>query len=444
MHAGVYVRISKDPAGLRAGVERQREDSLREVERRGWHPVVFEDNDVSAYAGKPRPGYEAMLEAVQKGEVGAIVAWAPDRFTRHLRELETLITTVEAAGCQVVTVQAGDWDLTTPEGRFMARQLGLLARLESEKMAARHQRAKLGEAEAGQPHKGGHRPWGFEEDRITHRPDEVAAIRDAVVRLLDGESLTSVARQAGRSPDGLKRSLRSPRMIGVRRHRDKEYPAAWEPVLDRDTWTAVRAVLDSRKRRDREPGGTRARGTLLAGFLFCGLCGGRCSGSGKDYACGTCKRLRRLQRHVDAQVRDFVLERAEVTVRAADIDPALLAAVGGFEARLADCRAMWAAGEISKQEFLDIRGQLSSGLTEAQDRLADATAISWGPWLDLDVALEHGEQAAEAALWWEQADLRKQRGLVEQHVERVVIDRADRKAPAAGVHIVPKAKIVTP
>ena len=66
--AAIYTRISSDRDGLRAGVERQREDCLDFVRRHdltvaeGHH---FEDNDAGAStrSRKPRPSYDAMLAA---------------------------------------------------------------------------------------------------------------------------------------------------------------------------------------------------------------------------------------------------------------------------------------------------------------------------------------------------------------------------------------------
>ena len=45
--AAIYVRISEDPTGQRAGVERQLEDCQALARRQGWKVVdTFDDNDV--------------------------------------------------------------------------------------------------------------------------------------------------------------------------------------------------------------------------------------------------------------------------------------------------------------------------------------------------------------------------------------------------------------
>ena len=86
MRAAAYVRISNDPEGRRAGVDRQRSDVLDLVERRGWELTdVYEDNDTSATSGVDRPGYRALLDAVRAGQVDRLVCWQTQRWrpTRH-------------------------------------------------------------------------------------------------------------------------------------------------------------------------------------------------------------------------------------------------------------------------------------------------------------------------------------------------------------------------
>lgn len=436
MRAAIYVRISSDPEGQRAGVERQREDCERECTRRGWEFEVFEDNDASAYGGKRRVGYQAMLTEVEAKRVGAVVAWAPDRLTRHLRELETLIDTVERAGCQLVTVQAGDWDLTTPEGRFMARQLGLLARLEAEKIASRVSRQRRAAAEAGNPHVGGRRPWGFGSDYRTVDPVEAEEIRDAARSLLAGQSLTTVAKRVGRQPTSVRKALLAPRMAGKRKYRGQVLPGNFEAILDEDTWLAVKAALDGRKRGPLEPGGSRGRKYLLSGWVRCGVCGSRMAGGGGGkipaYKCVMACVSRRADL-LDDVVRDWILARADLQLPAEGVDPGLLAAVQGFEARIADLDREFDEGVegMSAAVYARARSNLEARLAEAQTTLDEAErAVSWV------------DARGEGYSWWEKADLRQRRIEVAKYVERVVVNRTT-KGPRfieADVLVDPKTK----
>ena len=109
VRAGIYTRISSDPSGQRAGVERQRVDCEAYCLARSWRVAgLFEDNDSSASSGKPRRAYARMLAAVESGSVDAIVTWHNDRPHRSPKELETFIDLVERSGVRLAVVTGGD------------------------------------------------------------------------------------------------------------------------------------------------------------------------------------------------------------------------------------------------------------------------------------------------------------------------------------------------
>lgn len=169
-----YARISEDREGAGLGVERQLEDihelaeqlSNRDVEYRVVR--VFQDNDLSAYSGKPRPDYIAMLQALRDGEGDCVLAWHTDRLHRSPAELEEYINVCEPKAIDTRTVKAGHLDLTTATGRMIARQLGVQARYEIERMIERQRRKRDQMAERGE-YFGGRRPFGYEGDGITPR-----------------------------------------------------------------------------------------------------------------------------------------------------------------------------------------------------------------------------------------------------------------------------------
>ena len=191
--AVIYVRISQDPTGERAGVERQRSDSLRLAADRGFTvEAVHEDNDVSAYTGKRRVGWEAVCDRIREGGIDFLIVWAADRAVRHPRELEDLVELLEEMNTKVATVTSGEYDLATPEGRAYARIVGAIARQESERKSVRLVAANRHRAEKGQ-RMGGRRPFGYEQDGLTIRPSEAAVLRESAQRIIDGASVRSEA-----------------------------------------------------------------------------------------------------------------------------------------------------------------------------------------------------------------------------------------------------------
>jgi DNA invertase Pin-like site-specific DNA recombinase len=74
--AAIYTRISSDREGAGLGVERQEADCRALAEQLGWEIVaVHSDNDLSAYSGKPRPGYEALLADLRADVADAVICW---------------------------------------------------------------------------------------------------------------------------------------------------------------------------------------------------------------------------------------------------------------------------------------------------------------------------------------------------------------------------------
>jgi DNA invertase Pin-like site-specific DNA recombinase len=450
--AVIYVRISRDRAdgdGRRRGlgVKRQREDCERLAAARGWDVVaVLTDNDVSAYSGKRRPGYERLLAMIETGDVDAVVAWHPDRLHRSPRELEGFIDAVEAHRVTVATVQAGDVDLESASGRMVARVVGAMARHESEQKGERLRRQREQAARSGR-YQGGRRPFGYERDGVTVREDEAALVREAIERVLAGESLRGIAidwnDQGLRSPSGaewgvttLRSMLTGPRLAGLRVHRGEVVgEAAWEPILSRDDHERVGAVLGNPRlhRRGRPPV------ALLSGILRCGKCGARMHSkveyrSGRRrYVCptgpdgsGGCGRV-----IISAtQTEEIVAETVITALETPAIDRTLArgprtkkrddptAEVAAVDARLAELADLFAAGDVTKAEWMRARAGLDERREKALRRVHDETT-------DAGVARVRA-RARTLRKEWPNLSTDEQRAVITTVIESIPIGPAQR------------------
>ncbi|KXO95213.1 Putative DNA-invertase from lambdoid prophage Rac (plasmid) [Tsukamurella tyrosinosolvens] len=260
-NAIIYARISKDRTGAGLGVERQAEDCRALAERLGWTVLRVEsDNDISAYSGKRRPGYERTLAALESGEASAVIAWHSDRLHRRNTELEPFLDIVERTGAQVATVQSGPVDLASPSGRMTARILGAVAQQEVEHTTARIKAQKAQTAAAG-GYRGGMRPFGYERDGMTIREHEAAIIRRAIADVTAGKTISAVRRElnaaeirtsSGRewSLPGVRNVLTRWRNAGkVEREGEPVADAQWPAIVTVDELLAVRAVLANPARR---------------------------------------------------------------------------------------------------------------------------------------------------------------------------------------------------
>jgi site-specific DNA recombinase len=90
--AAVYARISSDQDGTALGVGRQLKDCRKLAADLGWAVAEeYVDNDISAYSGKRRPGYEQMLADIAEGSRDAVIVYHADRLTRRPIELEQFL-----------------------------------------------------------------------------------------------------------------------------------------------------------------------------------------------------------------------------------------------------------------------------------------------------------------------------------------------------------------
>jgi site-specific DNA recombinase len=373
--AAVYARISSDQEGAGLGVARQLQDCRRLAADLGW-PVAEEyvDNDVSAFSGKARPAYQRMLAELTDGARDSVVVYHVGRLTRRPIELEQFLEVVTAASVRHVRfVAGGDVDIGNGDGLMVVRMLQAVAANESA-TKSRRVRRKLDEvAASGRPHGGSNRPFGYEGDRMTVRPDEAGhrrlamadgeglesvsreVVRSLVARYLAGESLRSLATwlddngvrtvtgKAWSTPT-LRDMLASGRIAGLRRHRGQIVgPAAWPAIITPEQRDKVVARLNEAARTGRR----HPRTYLLTGLLRCGRCDNKlfssARGERRRYVCasgpdhGGCGRLTVVAPPLEELIADAVLYRLDT--------PELADALAGRAA--ADERSAALAEELS-------------------------------------------------------------------------------------------------
>ena len=439
--AAVYCRISADKRGEGLGVARQEDLCRRLAAEKGW-PVaeVYVDNDVSAYTRKPRPAYNRMIADLEAGRRDAVLCVDQDRLTRRPVELEGFIDLAERLGVALANV-SGEIDLSTADGRLRARLLGIVARQESEKKSERVTREAEQAARRGVP-RGSNRPFGWQADKLTVDAGEAGLVREAVGRVLAGETVPAIAgdwnrrgvptpqaAQYGWAGATLKGVLRSPRLCGLRTyHGQVVAEGRWEPILDRQTWETLQARLP----KGSPPG--RPGGRLLTGIARCGRCEGPLWSSwrkDKDqrvarYACVSrpgapgCGNLTVTGEPLDTLVRDAVLQalagpglaRARHQLAGDDEEQAKAAReLEAAEARREEAATLYAEGKIDHREWFTIRDRVGHRITAAR-RILDRTA---GPLADLPASAEALGQA------WEAGTIAWRRALLGAVVDRIVV-----------------------
>lgn len=378
MRAIIYARVSRaTDVSADTSTPRQIANCRSFLEAKGWHEhAVHRDVDRSAYQpGVTREGFEALLREVTTGAADVVVVWKLDRLTRRSGDFERFWALCEQHRVALASVTE-PVDTTTAIGLAVVRLLLTFAGIESsvrgERLAAKWKE----EALQGRPPHGGRRPFGHSRDLTEVVEEEADLIREAARRVIDGELLTTVARDFEQrgivgghgtpwTRAGLRSTLLSARMVGDRSyHGTVVVRSCYAPILDRKTHQLVVALVAGTPKRMRP---TRS---LLQGILVCGRCGqtlvSSVSSKGRPmYKCPQvpqgCQRI-----SVSAScVEELVVPTARRQLRSGGPLPELPAEPVDGEPLKALNRAYFVEGAISRTEWYATR-QTIVGHTEAR------------------------------------------------------------------------------
>ena len=137
------VRHNRESRGRQYGLEGR----AREL---GWRQVVVVDDDLGQSGGGiHRPGYDRLLAAVCRSEVGVVLSLEASRLARNGREWHTLIDYCGLVGC-LLADETSVYDPRLPDDRLLLGMKGTLSEMEMSTLRHRsdealHRKARRGE-----------------------------------------------------------------------------------------------------------------------------------------------------------------------------------------------------------------------------------------------------------------------------------------------------------
>lgn len=436
MDAAIYTRISLDRDGDSFSPERQEALCRQLAASRGWTVRrVYTDRDLSGWKDVRRPEFEAMMKAVDRGDVKAVVAYSLVRLGRRATKLGEFLERLTERGVTLALVDM-NIDTASPAGELMFTVVAGLAQLESKQISDRVKSFETVAAQRGRIHSGGMRHYGYQRDGAVV-PEEAEVIREAAQRLAAGEGLRGVATDLNRrgllSTTGrqwytgnLRKMVLSPRLVGVRTHNGDRTPGTWEPILAEADQEDVRAALALRQSRAMGAATTRH---LLTGLAVCGRCGKpmqaskarsqyRCFSAPGREACGAVVvSMERLEEHAARGLLDWV---AGAHMR-----------MGGEAGALADLerlaeedaaalgrlnRMCFVERTLSEAEWRPMRDEIVTRLDETKANLARLRVQV----AEQAGALPPGDREALQA-WWDGAAFEDRRAALRASLTGVVV-----------------------
>lgn len=266
----VYCRVSSDE---RLDQEFNSIDAQKEAghafiasqRSEGWISVADDYDDPGFSGGNTeRPALKRLMADIQRGLIDIVVVYKIDRLTRSLPDFSKMVEVFERHGVSFVSVTQ-QFNTTTSMGRLTLNILLSFAQFEREVTGERI-RDKIAAAKKKGLWMGGVPTIGYD---VVNRQLVVNQAEAAVVRRIFEEMLTigsptqiaarltaeGITTKAWTTQDGRVRTgtridkkyihkvLRNRIYLGELSNRGQWYPGVHEPIIERELWDKVHAVL---------------------------------------------------------------------------------------------------------------------------------------------------------------------------------------------------------
>lgn len=450
----LYARISQDTSGQAIGVANQLDYARTFASVRGYRVIAeHTDNDISAFRGAERPGYQKVLRLARDRQIDRVIVYQLTRMTRNRRERAEFIDAFHSCKVNVSEAQGGDYDLSTAAGRSWVDIQGALATWESEIKSERVTAAAARRAQSGRP--SGDLGYGWTKHGAgsaatwTENPREAAIVREVVDRLLAGDTLCGITESLNQRGEPSPRSVRwgktSVKKLALREsniaqrvhHRglpdEARFDGCWPPIIDRAKHEKVAALLAEPGRRTNGVARPGARRHLLSwGIGECGVCGeklrvvtrrGRRGRPLDLYVCDSNKGcVGRSEPSVDELVKEVVIARlaqpdALDWLLGDDAEAHVWSdRVRELNQQLSEAADAFADGAITVEQLRRITARVKPGLDEAERRRTE-TVVS------LDISAVQPLAGPSARQRWDEMTVSQRRAVLETLRLRVVVDR---------------------
>lgn len=253
----------------------------------GWR-LVSKRYDDPAYSGGnlERPALRQLLKDIDVGLIDILVVYKIDRLTRSLADFAKLVEIFDAKSVSFVAVTQ-HFNTTTSMGRLTLNVLLSFAQFERE-LASERVRDKIAASRKKGKWTGGSVPLGYDvkDKKLVVNAAEVRTVQMIFARYLTLKSFQKLIDElnkkgivskkrpiTGRTTGGapftygpLAYLLKNRTYLGETGHAGSWFPGEHEPIIDRDTFDKVQALIKTKSAG--RTGRRQQTGALLTGLIY--------------------------------------------------------------------------------------------------------------------------------------------------------------------------------
>jgi DNA invertase Pin-like site-specific DNA recombinase len=275
-------------------LDAQREACTAYIGKQPAWTVVGERYDDGGFTGAniERPAFQRLLTDIEAGKIDVVIVYKVDRLSRSLLDFAKLMERFGRAKASFVSVTQ-NFSTADAMGRLTLNMLMSFAEFERE-MIGERTRDKIAAARRKGKWTGGTVPLGYsvEGKRLAVNDLEAVLVREIFALYLEQRSALAVARLLNerhrltkhhRAENGKIRearpwtkadvlsAIKNPVYAGYMRSHGEFYEGEHEALVDRETFSRARALLDGATRTTNDP--ARNPNYILRGLLRCACCG---------------------------------------------------------------------------------------------------------------------------------------------------------------------------
>ncbi|MBF0418157.1 MAG: recombinase family protein, partial [Magnetococcales bacterium] len=221
----------------------------------GWFLVLDRYDDGGFSGGNmERPALKRLMSDIEAGRVNVVVVYKIDRLTRSLMDFGKLVEVFERHGVTFVSVTQS-FNTTTSMGRLTLNILLSFSQFERE-LSAERIRDKFAASKRKGMWMGGHPPLGYDvkDRKLVINAAEAETVRWIFQRFVESRSATQIVKELAAkgvaSKNGNRmdrpsvyRLLKNQYFIGEIAHKGEVYAGEHEPIIDREIWDQVHAIM---------------------------------------------------------------------------------------------------------------------------------------------------------------------------------------------------------